>query len=103
MAHFSHAYPEGVSIYFSIAGSARGQDEAEARYSTAWARAMDVVMASGCTVSHHHGVGRMKAPYVTREQGDFVSLFTPLKERMDPDGLLNPGKLCTTGQEEREA
>ncbi len=93
MAHFSHAYPEGVSIYFSIAGSAHGQEAAERRYFGAWHAAMREVMAHRCTVSHHHGVGRMKAAFVAQEQAPFLPLYATLKKRLDPDGILNPGKL----------
>ncbi len=93
MAHFSHAYPEGVSIYFSIAGSAAGEEAAERRYFDAWNGAMRVVMAHRCTVSHHHGVGRMKAAFVAREQAGFLPFYHTLKARLDPDGILNPGKL----------
>jgi alkyldihydroxyacetonephosphate synthase len=93
MAHFSHAYPEGVSIYFSIGGSAEGLEATVRKYERTWQSVMEVVLARGATVSHHHGVGLMKAPYVTREQGAFLSLYRPLKARIDPEGILNPGKL----------
>mgnify|MGYP000594083393 CR=1 FL=1 len=60
MAHFSHAYPEGVSIYFSLGGAADGLEASEQRYYRAWEKAMEVVLAHQATVSHHHGVGRAR-------------------------------------------
>jgi len=95
MAHFSHAYPEGISIYFSLAGPIEDPLASEKRYAAAWKGALETVLAHGGTVSHHHGVGQHKAPYVTREQGAFVSLFKPLKAQLDPDWIMNPGKLYT--------
>lgn len=101
MAHFSHAYPEGLSIYFSLGGSADSLETAEQRYHTAWKNALAVVHQAGGTVSHHHGVGQMKAAQVMEEQGPFVERWQHLKRYLDPDGILNPGKLfpLTSGQD----
>lgn len=93
MAHFSHAYPDGMSIYFSLGGSAETLEAAERRHSLAWSRALEVVAQQGATVSHHHGVGLMKAAQARLEQGAFVERWRVLKQQLDPDGILNPGKL----------
>src|SRR5690606_12587005 len=37
MAHFSHAYPDGASIYFTFAGAAKNDVEAAKIYDRAWA------------------------------------------------------------------
>lgn len=100
MAHFSHAYPEGLSIYFSLGGSAESLETAELRYHAAWKKAMAVVHQAGGTVSHHHGVGQMKAAQVMEEQGAFVERWQHLKRHLDPDGILNPGKLFPLSAEE---
>ncbi|HRE91817.1 MAG TPA: FAD-linked oxidase C-terminal domain-containing protein, partial [Myxococcota bacterium] len=57
MAHFSHAYREGCSIYFTMAGHKKDTLRAEQHYERTWELAMDAVIASGATVSHHHGIG----------------------------------------------
>ena len=93
MAHFSHAYPEGASIYFSIGGRADGQEDAERRYRAAWQAILDVTRHHGGTISHHHGVGRWKAPWATREHADFLDRYRMLKAAFDPMNILNPGKL----------
>ena len=101
MAHFSHAYPEGCSIYFSYAGGpvGRGVEDRQAalgRYDAAWSAALEVVADHRATISHHHGVGLSKAHRMLDEQGSGGRrLFELAKVRFDPDGRMNPGKLWT--------
>lgn len=48
----------------------------------------------GGTVSGEHGIGTVKRDFVERELGGVaVSLLASWKQRCDPDGILNPGKL----------
>ena len=48
----------------------------------------------GGTVSSEHGIGRLKAGFLTRELGPVATdLLEVVKRRCDPDGILNPGKL----------
>lgn len=93
MAHLSHAYPDGCSIYFTFAGSAPNDDEARDIYDRAWTDAMVAAIACGGTLSHHHGVGRSKAPQLGRELGLGIEICRSLCDALDPDGILNPGNL----------
>ncbi len=88
MAHMSHLYPEGGSIYFSFAG--RGD---RSIYDATWRDALAAVVASGGTVTHHHGVGTLKAPAVSREVGPAVAGWRALKAELDPNGVMNPGRV----------
>ena len=93
MAHFSHAYPDGCSIYFTFA--AHGDDLAEARrlYDAIWRDGLEAATRVGGTISHHHGVGLLKAPYMTGEHREAMSVLHALKRSLDPDDIMNPGKL----------
>ena len=107
MAHFSHAYPDGCSIYFSFVMRAQSLDndglgerarlarleQDRRRYDTLWRAAMTAALHAGGTISHHHGIGRVRAPFMAAEHGDSVHLLAALKRAADPDGILNPGKL----------
>ncbi len=93
MAHFSHAYPEGCSIYFSFAGPASDPLEARQRYDRLWSEALAAATRAGGTISHHHGVGRSKAHFMTEEHGNSLRLLKTLKSTFDPDGIMNPGVL----------
>jgi alkyldihydroxyacetonephosphate synthase len=93
MAHLSHAYPDGCSIYFTFAGSAPTVAEAEAKYDAAWRAALDAAIGAGGTLSHHHGVGRSKAPRLGAELGAGVDVVRALRGAFDPAGIMNQGNL----------
>ncbi|MHB1846933.1 MAG: FAD-binding oxidoreductase [Deltaproteobacteria bacterium] len=95
MAHFSHAYPDGCSVYLTFAGGGESADEAAERHRRAWADALEAALALGVSVSHHHGVGLAKADAYRRQLGDGgLTLFAAVKRTLDPKGLLNPGKIA---------
>ncbi|MFT3773755.1 MAG: FAD-binding protein [Minicystis sp.] len=93
MAHLSHAYPDGCSIYFTFAGSAPTVAEAEVKYDAAWRTALDAAIGAGGSLSHHHGVGRSKAPKLGAELGAGVDVVHALRGVFDPAGIMNPGNL----------
>jgi alkyldihydroxyacetonephosphate synthase len=103
MAHLSHAYPDGCSIYFTLAGSAKTVAEMEAKYDAAWRAALDAAVDAGGTLSHHHGVGRSKAPKLGAELGLGVDIIHALRKVFDPHGILNPGNLLPRDPPARSA
>ena len=100
LAHFSHAYPDGCSIYFTFASFAPNPPALLRLYDQTWSAALEAVAQSGAAVTHHHGVGLLKAPYVPRDQLGGRPLFDRLKRTFDPHGVLNPGKVWLTTEEE---
>ncbi len=97
MAHFSHAYEDGCSIYFTFSAMADSLEEREKRYDRIWRTALDAVMRLGGTLSHHHGVGMHKQAYLQEELGGGFELLRAMKRALDPAGILNPGKLGLLG------
>ncbi len=93
MAHFSHAYAEGCSIYFTFAARCADADHARARYDAIWRAGLAAVSSVGATISHHHGVGLSRAPYMPAEHGDAMRIYRALKSVLDPVGIMNPGKM----------
>jgi alkyldihydroxyacetonephosphate synthase len=93
MAHFSHAYPDGCSIYFTFAGTADDATAAERLYDTIWRDGLEATTRVGGTISHHHGVGLLKAPYMAGEHREAMAIFEAAKASFDPDGIFNPGKM----------
>ena len=93
MAHFSHAYAEGCSIYFTFAGFAPDEERCLRRYRETWDTALQIVGDAGGSVTHHHGVGLMKGVALSNDHESGRSLYAGLKERFDPSDFLNPGKL----------
>jgi alkyldihydroxyacetonephosphate synthase len=93
MAHFSHAYLDGCSIYFTFITAAPSVEKAEASYRAVWDAAIGACHRVGGTLSHHHGIGYTKARFMADEHGHVMQLFEAFKREMDPNGILNPGKM----------
>ncbi len=93
MAHLSHAYPDGCSIYFTFAGSAPTPEAAQEKYDRTWRVALDAAIAAGGTLSHHHGVGRSKSPKLGAELGLGIDVVRAVKRAFDPRGIFNLGNL----------
>jgi alkyldihydroxyacetonephosphate synthase len=88
LAHLSHAYPDGCSIYFTLVAS--GSGDVLGRYDALVDSVLGAALSEGATLSHHHGVGRSKAHWLDSELGGGVATLRRLRRAWDPDGLLNP-------------
>jgi alkyldihydroxyacetonephosphate synthase len=92
-AHVSHVYASGASLYFTWIARRELGAEIE-QWRAAKSAAMEAIVAHGGTITHHHAVGRDHVPWITAEVGETgVAALRALKERLDPAGIMNPGKL----------
>ena len=56
--------------------------------------ACEAIVEHGGTITHHHAVGRDHAPWMRAEVGELgLELLRAAKQRLDPAGIMNPGKL----------
>jgi alkyldihydroxyacetonephosphate synthase len=93
--HISHAYETGASLYFT-AIVPRDLADPIGQWQQAKAAACAAISSNGPlgTISHHHAVGVDHAPYLPAEIGTLgVDVLAAVKRELDPDGVLNPGKL----------
>jgi alkyldihydroxyacetonephosphate synthase len=89
--HLSHLYPSGSSLYFTFLVSGADDRDAEARYLAAWDQAVRSCADMGGTITHHHGVGRLKAGYLAGDLGETgVDVLARIKAALDPAGIMNP-------------
>ncbi len=93
MAHFSHAYTQGCSVYFTFAAYRPTARARKSTYQRAWRAALEAVLRFNGTISHHHGIGTLKRWAMTRESPGGDELFQAFKRAMDPAGIMNPGKI----------
>jgi alkyldihydroxyacetonephosphate synthase len=93
-AHSSHVYRSGLNLYFTFAVLPPDPAEMERAYFEAWKRIMEATEQNGGSLSHHHGIGRVRRDYLPRELGaEGVALLRKIKHALDPNGIMNPGVL----------
>lgn len=91
MAHFSHVYLEGGSIYFTyVLPMSLGTQG----YDALWKNTLRAALKAGANVSHHHGTGRLKAGALAETMGGGGVLLERLRGKIDPDRILNPALLA---------
>jgi alkyldihydroxyacetonephosphate synthase len=92
--HLSHLYPSGSSLYFTFLISGADDRDAEARYQQAWHQAARSCTQAGGTITHHHGVGRLKAPFLAQDLGATgTEVLARIQAALDPAGIMNPRSL----------
>ena len=109
-SHQSHAYTDGACLYFTFAGrppghtgngDASGGDDpdgehdawAESYYTAAWDAVTRATISAGGAISHHHGIGINRARFLPGALGSGFEVLASVKRALDPNGILNPGKL----------
>ena len=98
ICHLSHAYRDGASLYFTFLARRRPGAEIE-QWRVVKAAACEAIVEAGGTITHHHAVGRDHAPYMRAEVGELgIEVLRAVKERLDPAGIMNPGKLIPADQ-----
>ncbi len=96
LGHFSHIYPQGTSLYLILLGQTATDAAAAERLTRIWDTAMRVSLQHGGELSHHHGAGLARQPYMEEGLGDTLTVLRQIKGELDPAGILNPGKLALT-------
>ncbi len=93
MAHLSHVYTDGGSIYYTFLAPARRGTEVE-QWRQIKDAATDAVIGSGGALSHHHAIGTEHRRWMGQYAGPGGrQALAALKAAFDPAGIMNPGKL----------
>ena len=91
MTHISHAYDNGANLYFIVL-TPMDLEQPLSDYRAYHRGIIDAVVANGGSISHHHGVGRLFAPWYPEQVGAAAyEAFRALKAGLDPNGIMNPG------------
>jgi alkyldihydroxyacetonephosphate synthase len=91
--HLSHVYPDGACLYFTLASACPDDETAVQSLERWWEAGMEACLKAGGSISHHHGIGRRKAPWLGRELGGWWELLAAMKKVIDPQRIMNPGAL----------
>ena len=88
LAHSSHFYPEGTNLYFIFFCKVKNRED----YIELQSGIFEAIQRAGGSLSHHHGVGRMIAPWMEEHLGkNELDVLKTLKNHFDPNGIMNPG------------
>ncbi|MEM1114413.1 MAG: FAD-binding oxidoreductase [Pseudomonadota bacterium] len=100
---FTHVYPDGPAPYFTVYALGSDQGDGEAmldRWCQIKLAANQAVTDFGGTVTHHHAVGRdhRHTGYDNQVPPLFAEALRGVRERLDPQGVMNPGVLVSTSR-----
>lgn len=86
--HISHMYPQGGNLYFIFITPIEDIEEFKEYHSGI----LDAIQQSGAAISHHHGIGKLFAPWLEGFMGkEQYEIIKVLKKHFDPNGIMNPG------------
>lgn len=86
--HISHCYQNGANLYFIW----MQKDEGIEKFKEFHSGVLNAIQESGASISHHHGIGKLFAPYNAKQLGDVqMDMLKALKHHFDPNGIMNPG------------
>jgi alkyldihydroxyacetonephosphate synthase len=94
-AHFSHWYPWGTSIYptFLVKDYPKDNREAFRLFNRIMDAAIRAAIANGGVVNEHHGIGLKSGRFLREAYGEGFELHRRIKQALDPNNIMNPGKL----------
>ena len=79
-------------MYFTFAATPP-PDQVESTYVALWNAGQRAALRHGANLSHHHGVGLNRARFAPEALGPALGVLQAVKDALDPQGILNPGKL----------
>ena len=93
LAHLSHIYASASSIYFTVI-TKMDKEQAFEQWHEIKNIVTDTIVEFGGAVSHHHSVGHDHQKWYLQETDDLtIQILKAVKNTVDPNGILNPGKL----------
>ena len=91
--HLSHGYSDGASLYFTFMARQKSGQEFE-QWQAVKTAATEAILKHGGALSHHHGIGTVHRLWTAAYLGkEGLSLLADLKKKLDPQNIMNPGKL----------
>ena len=91
MIHISHVYENGANLYFTFLSPMKKGNEKD-DFIQFHKGLVETIMKNGGSLSHHHGVGRVLAPWMEKQLGKTsMQAMQAIKNHFDPNNIMNPG------------
>lgn len=90
----TQTYDAGCCIYFYMAFNYRGLSNPVDAYERIEHNAREEILANGGSLSHHHGIGKLRACYYPKAVGQAgVALYRAAKRHLDPSNIFAAGNI----------
>jgi alkyldihydroxyacetonephosphate synthase len=70
-----------------------GGPDAVELHDRVWADGVNAALRTGAVINDHHGVGLKLGPFMQAQHGAGLDVLRRIKEALDPNRVMNPGKL----------
>ncbi len=80
------------NVHTTFVADVRSRDDWD-RLKPAVEELVDAALAAKGTLSAEHGTGITRAPHIERQLGPAMEVMRKIKQSLDPDNILNPGKM----------
>lgn len=88
----SQTYHTGVCIYFTMGFCGRGLERPVETFQATERRVREAILDAGGSLSHHHGVGKIRRPFVRRVHSEgAVRALREMKRALDPADVFAAG------------
>jgi alkyldihydroxyacetonephosphate synthase len=91
-ARITQIYPTGACIYFTHGASIHGVDNADQKFHAVEQAMRAVILANGGSISHHHGIGKLRAAFIPQLYSDATrKVLLAMKRELDPGNVFGAG------------
>lgn len=88
-ARVTQCYETGCAVYFYFGFNYRGINDPVQCYLQIEEEARDEILANGGSLSHHHGIGKLRKKWVTQTLSPTgVSMLRSVKLQVDPKNIM---------------
>ncbi len=92
----TQTYDAGACVYFYFGFRYISSVNPVHTYEEIENRARDEILASGGSISHHHGVGKIRKQWYEQSVSTLgVKLYNSVKSELDPKNIFATGNLVT--------
>ncbi len=94
----TQVYPTGVAMYFYMGFYANGVDDPVRAYAEIEHAAREEILASGGSLSHHHGVGKIRQDFLPAIYSEAaMTVSREVKKALDPGDVFGAGNHGVSG------